>query len=89
MYVLFAFSGLQVSIVGLESALNAYIKDTSHTAPFDLKTVPLATTPMQEQVIKAGKPVIETPTPTTKAAAPVAAARQDVYACKYFCIYHF
>ena len=45
-----------MSIVGLERALHAYVKDSSHTAPFDLKTVPLATTPMQEQVIKAGKP---------------------------------
>ena len=49
------FSGLQVSIVGLERALYAYVKDSSHTAPFDLKTVPLATTPMQEQVVKPGK----------------------------------
>lgn len=75
-----------MSIVGLESALHAYVKDTNHGAPFDLKTVPLATTPMQEQVIKAGKPVIETPAPTTKAAAPVAAARQDVYACEYLAL---
>jgi len=53
--LLFVFSGLQVSIVGLEAALHAYVKDTNHGVPFDLKTVPLATTPMQEQVIKAGK----------------------------------
>ena len=49
------FLGLQVSIVGLERALYAYVKDSSHTAPFDLKTVPLATTPMQDQVVKPGK----------------------------------
>ena len=52
----FEYLGLQVSIVGLERALHAYVKDSSHTAPFDLKTVPLATTPMQDQVVKAGKP---------------------------------
>ena len=45
-----------MSIVGLERALYAYVKDASHTAPFDLKTVPLATTPMQDQVVKPGKP---------------------------------
>ena len=44
-----------MSIVGLERALSAYVKDSSHTAPFDLKTVPLATTPMQDQVVKPGK----------------------------------
>lgn len=52
----FEMVGLQVSIVGLERALYAYVKDASHSAPFDLKTVPLATTPMQDQVVKAGKP---------------------------------
>ncbi|KAK2553926.1 Coatomer subunit gamma-2 [Acropora cervicornis] len=61
-------------------ALYAYVKDASHSAPFDLKTVPLATTPMQDQVVKPGKPAIETPSVPTKAAAPVAATRQDVYA---------
>lgn len=55
MKFLLSISGLQVSIVGLERALYAYVKDSSHTAPFDLKTVPLATTPMQEQVVKPGK----------------------------------
>lgn len=54
------FAGLQVSIVGLERALYAYVKDSSHTAPFDLKTVPLATTPMQEQVVKPGKTGLST-----------------------------
>ncbi|XP_015762822.1 PREDICTED: coatomer subunit gamma-1-like [Acropora digitifera] len=76
----FEMAGLQVSIVGLERALYAYVKDASHSAPFDLKTVPLATTPMQDQVVKPGKPAIETPSVPTKAAAPVAATRQDVYA---------
>ena len=52
----FEMAGLQVSIVGLERALYAYVKDASHSAPFDLKTVPLATTPMQDQVVKPGKP---------------------------------
>ncbi|KAL9960850.1 hypothetical protein ACROYT_G034355 [Oculina patagonica] len=76
----YILNGLQVSIVGLERALYAYVKDASHTAPFDLKTVPLATTPMQDQVVKPGKTAIETPSAPTKASAPVAATRQDVYA---------
>ena len=49
-----------MSIVGLERALYAYVKDSSHTAPFDLKTVPLATTPMQDQVVKPGKTGLST-----------------------------
>ena len=46
--------------MGLERALYAYVKDSSHTAPFDLKTVPLATTPMQDQVVKPGKTGLST-----------------------------
>ncbi|XP_031562648.1 coatomer subunit gamma-2-like [Actinia tenebrosa] len=85
----YILNGLQVSIVGLERALHAYVKDTNHSIPFDLKTVPLATTSMQEQVIKAGKPVIETPAASTKPTAPVAAARQDVYATQLAAIPEF
>ena len=43
--------GLQVSVVGLERALNAYVKEVPDT-PFDIKTVPLATASMQEQMSK-------------------------------------
>ena len=51
--------GLQVSVVGLERALNAYVKEAPD-APFDIKTVPLATASMQEQMAKPGKPSIGT-----------------------------
>ena len=68
-----------MSIVGLERALHAYTKEPS-AVPFDLKTVPLATTPMQEQVLKPGKTTLETPSVTTKAAPSAVSSRQDVYA---------
>jgi hypothetical protein len=42
-------------VVGLERALNAYVKEAPDT-PFDIKTVPLATASMQEQMAKPGKP---------------------------------
>ena len=48
-------AGLQVSVVGLERALNAYVEEAPD-APFDMKTVPLATASMQEQMAKPGKP---------------------------------
>lgn len=44
--------GLTVSIPGLERALQQYTLEPSEK-PFDLKSVPLATTPMAEQ--RAGK----------------------------------
>lgn len=48
------FSGLQVSVVGLERALHQYTLEPSET-PFDLKSVPLATQPLVEQKASAGK----------------------------------
>ena len=39
--------GLQVSIIGLERALHQYTMEPS-VEPFDLKTVPLATQPIQD-----------------------------------------
>ena len=56
---LLSLSGLQVSVVGLERALNAYVKEAPD-APFDIKTVPLATSSMQEQMAKPGKPSMST-----------------------------
>ena len=44
-------------MVGLERALNAYVKEAPD-APFDIKTVPLATASMQEQMAKPGKPSV-------------------------------
>lgn len=43
-----------MSVVGLERALNAYVKEAPD-APFDIKTVPLATASMQEQMVKTNK----------------------------------
>lgn len=41
-------SGLSVSIPGLEKSLHQYTLEPSEK-PFDMKTVPLATTPITEQ----------------------------------------
>ncbi|RWS30904.1 Coatomer subunit gamma-2-like protein [Leptotrombidium deliense] len=76
---------LQVSLVGLEKALHQYVLEPS-TAPFDIKTVPLATqTPTTEE--KGKKPVMNgmtneiTPNQISKAPPEkMAATRQDIYA---------
>ena len=79
----FFILGLQVSVIGLERALHAYTLEPSE-APFDLKSVPLATQPIADQktvpVVGGGVGVgVEAP-----AAKPqpekVAASRQDIYA---------
>lgn len=44
----FVSTGLQVSVVGLERALHQYTLEPSE-APFDMKSVPLATQPLVEQ----------------------------------------
>ena len=44
----YILNGLQVSIVGLERALHHYTLEPSD-APFDMKSVPLATQPISEQ----------------------------------------
>ena len=46
------FSGLGVSIVGLERALLQYTKEPTVT-PFDIKTVPIDTTPLIPKQSKA------------------------------------
>ena len=40
------FTGLQVSVVGLERALHNYSSDPTPAQPFDMKTVPIDTQPM-------------------------------------------
>ena len=45
---LFLFLALNVSVVGLERALAAYVGNASET-PFDMKTVPISTAPIHEQ----------------------------------------
>ena len=42
------FLALNVSVVGLERALAAYVGNASET-PFDMKTVPISTAPIHEQ----------------------------------------
>lgn len=69
-------NNLNVSIVGLERALLSYLSDNTST-PFDMRTVPIATAPVNE--ISATKPLAEITKSTTKVSAP-AASRQDVYA---------
>lgn len=46
--VLLPLSGLSVSIPGLEKSLHQYTLEPSEK-PFDMKSVPLATTPITEQ----------------------------------------
>lgn len=46
--VLLLLSGLSVSIPGLEKSLHQYTLEPSEK-PFDMKSVPLATTPITEQ----------------------------------------
>jgi len=70
-------NSLSVSVVGLERALVAYLKEPSET-PFDMKVVPVATVPLHQQkpVKSAGE--VTSAAPSTP--AQPAASRQDVYA---------
>uniref|UniRef100_A0A8W4F6Z6 Coatomer subunit gamma n=1 Tax=Sus scrofa TaxID=9823 RepID=A0A8W4F6Z6_PIG len=61
----YILNGLTVSIPGLERALQQYTLEPSEK-PFDLKSVPLATTPMAEQR-------------TAKQPEKVAATRQEIF----------
>ncbi|XP_004395788.1 PREDICTED: coatomer subunit gamma-1 [Odobenus rosmarus divergens] len=68
----YILNGLTVSIPGLERALQQYTLEPSEK-PFDLKSVPLATTPIAEQRTES--------TPITAAKQPekVAATRQEIF----------
>jgi len=68
---------LSVSIVGLERALAAYLKEPTNK-PFDMKTVPIATVPMHDQ--KAVKTSGESTGVAPKASTTSVITRQDVYA---------
>jgi len=68
---------LSVSIVGLERALAAYLKEPTDK-PFDMKTVPIATVPMHDQ--KAVKTSGESTGVAPKASTTSVITRQDVYA---------
>ncbi|XP_025847364.1 coatomer subunit gamma-1 isoform X2 [Vulpes vulpes] len=80
----YILNGLTVSIPGLERALQQYTLEPSEK-PFDLKSVPLATTPMAEQRTES--------TPITAAKQPekVAATRQEIFqvACTFSCMMKF
>ncbi|XP_043934356.1 coatomer subunit gamma-1 [Protopterus annectens] len=68
----YILNGLTVSIPGLERALHQYTLEPLET-PFDLKTVPLATTPLAEQRTEI------TPAATIKLPDKVPATRQDIF----------
>lgn len=70
---------LNVSVVGLERALAAYLKEPATSQPFDMKTVPIATVSIHEQktVKTTGEASVQS---TQKQTAAPAATRQDVYA---------
>lgn len=84
LYNQFILNPLQVSIVGLEKALNAFVAEPSDT-PFDIKTVPLATqpTPSEDNVKKPFvNGIISPEVQNVPRITPdkVAATRQDLYA---------
>lgn len=70
----YIINSLQVSILGLEMALNHYSKEPTEN-PFDLKSVPLAAQPVVEQQSGTAGEV-----PSAKMTEKVVATRQDVYA---------
>uniref|UniRef100_A0ACB8EHU1 Coatomer subunit gamma-1 n=1 Tax=Sphaerodactylus townsendi TaxID=933632 RepID=A0ACB8EHU1_9SAUR len=68
----YILNGLTVSIPGLERALHQYTLEPSEK-PFDLKSVPLATTPIIEQRIE------NIPVSAVKLPEKVAATRQEIF----------
>ncbi|KFP24788.1 Coatomer subunit gamma-2, partial [Colius striatus] len=66
----YIFNGLTVSVPGMEKALHQYTLEPSDK-PFDMKTVPLATTPVFEQ--KAEVALV------TNKPEKVAPSRQDIF----------
>ncbi|XP_002154548.2 coatomer subunit gamma-2 isoform X1 [Hydra vulgaris] len=74
----YILNSLNVSVVGLERALAAYLKEPTST-PFDMKIVPLTTVPLHEQksIKTTGEPTVNT---VMQRASVQTATRQDVYA---------
>uniref|UniRef100_A0A672HF27 Coatomer subunit gamma-2 n=1 Tax=Salarias fasciatus TaxID=181472 RepID=A0A672HF27_SALFA len=68
----YIFNGLSVSVPGLEKSLHQYTLEPSEK-PFDMKTVPLATTPITEQKTEIA------PVATSKLPEKLAPSRQDIY----------
>lgn len=83
LYLSFIINPLQVSIVGLEKALQSYLIDASDV-PFDIKSVPLSTTPLTtDETIKKSLVNSNSNNISNQIKAPgekVAATRQDIYA---------
>uniref|UniRef100_A0A3Q2TQ59 Coatomer subunit gamma n=1 Tax=Fundulus heteroclitus TaxID=8078 RepID=A0A3Q2TQ59_FUNHE len=68
----YIFNGLSVSIPGLEKSLHQYTLEPSEK-PFDMKSVPLATTPITEQKTEIA------PVATSKLPEKLGPSRQDIY----------
>lgn len=68
----YILNGITVSIPGLERALHQYTLEPSEK-PFDLKSVPLATTPMTEQRAE------NVPAATVRQPEKVVSTRQDIF----------
>uniref|UniRef100_A0A3B4YKI6 Coatomer subunit gamma n=1 Tax=Seriola lalandi dorsalis TaxID=1841481 RepID=A0A3B4YKI6_SERLL len=68
----YIFNGLSVSIPGLEKSLHQYTLEPSEK-PFDMKSVPLVTTPITEQKTEIA------PVATSKLPEKLAPSRQDIY----------
>uniref|UniRef100_A0A914XJ47 Coatomer subunit gamma n=2 Tax=Plectus sambesii TaxID=2011161 RepID=A0A914XJ47_9BILA len=77
----YILNGLQVSVVGLERALQQYVRDPSaHEMPFDLKIVPVSAQPITATERKKPSVSVDLPTPASKKEDKMKATRQDVYA---------
>uniref|UniRef100_A0A8C7Z8D9 Coatomer subunit gamma n=1 Tax=Oryzias sinensis TaxID=183150 RepID=A0A8C7Z8D9_9TELE len=68
----YIFNGLSVSIPGLEKSLHQYTLEPTEK-PFDMKSVPLVTTPITEQKTEIA------PVATSKLPEKLAPSRQDIY----------
>ncbi|VDM43956.1 unnamed protein product [Toxocara canis] len=76
----YILNGLQVSVTGLERALEQYVGEGHHDAPFDLKAVPLSTQPLTATEKK--KPALSVEATVSKKEERKA-TRQDIYAGEY------
>ena len=80
LYLSFIINPLQVSIVGLEKALQSYLSESSDV-PFDMKSVPLSTTPMiSEESVKKPNNISSVNNQMKAPGEKIAATRQDIYA---------
>uniref|UniRef100_F1KV00 Coatomer subunit gamma n=1 Tax=Ascaris suum TaxID=6253 RepID=F1KV00_ASCSU len=73
----YILNGLQVSVVGLERALEQYVTGKHYDAPFDIKVVPVSTQPLTATEKK--KPALSVEAVVSKKEEKKA-SRQDLYA---------